>query len=110
MAALDTVAAKWFADIVSAAVIRLGVAEVELIAMAQVLQDDALPISRDAAVLVCAQDYPTVLAVARHGSLKGRKATIFIDPSLRMSQVDVGSARMVNDLTQAVYEACWLPE
>jgi len=110
VARLDTVATQWFASILSGAVTRLGVVEVELIAMAQVLKDDALPVSHDAAILICVQDRPTALAVARLGSLKGRAATIFVDASLGMSQVDMGDARVISDLTQAVYEACWLPE
>ncbi len=110
VAALDTVAARWFANIVAAAVTRLGVAEVELIGTLQLLQDEAQLFPRDAAILVCAQDRSTALAVARHGSLKGRAATIFVDPSLDVTEADMGGARMVNDLTQAVYETCWLPK
>ena len=109
VAALDTVAAQWFANIVSAAVTRLGVVEVELIEIAQVLQDDAQQVPYDAAILVCAHDRPTALAVARLESLKGRPTTFFVDAGLGMSQADMGGARIVNDLTQAIYEAYWLP-
>lgn len=110
IAALDTVAGHWFANIVSAAVTRLGIADVKVIAIAQLLRDDALPVSQDDAILICAQDRPTALALARHGSVKGRAVTFFVDASLGMSQADIGEARMVNDLTQAIYETCWLPE
>ena len=107
---LDTIADQWFANIVSSAIARLGVSEVKLTTMAQVLQNDIHPVLQNAAVLVCAQDSQTALAIAQHGALKGCLATIFLDPSLGITQADMGGVRIVNDLTQAVYEACWVPE
>ncbi len=110
VAALDTVAAAWFAANVRDAVDRLGVAEIELVALARLMADNALPMTPDAAILICVQDRQTALAVARHGSLEGRSAVIFVDSDSAEPLAELPGVRAVNDLTQAIYEASWIPE
>lgn len=104
---LTSTPAKWFAHILREAVHDLGVADVELIDLAHFLAGDVQPARSDAAMLVCAHDRKAASAILSNPRVAEGAPTIFMDTSVTPQMERRPGQRIVRDLSQALYEACW---
>jgi len=104
---LASTPARWFAHILREAVHDLGVAEVEVIDLARFLAGDVQPVRSGAAMLVCAHDREAASAILSNPRLAEGAPTIFMDTSVAPQTGEGLGHRIVSDLSQALYEACW---
>ncbi|MGZ8287096.1 MAG: PfkB family carbohydrate kinase [Allosphingosinicella sp.] len=104
-----SIASKWFADILQKAAADLGIAEVETVALELFLAGNIRP-TRNRAVLICALDQASANAILSNRWAREMEATVFIDASIRPQQDAAYGVRIVSDLSQALYDACWMVE
>ena len=104
-----SIASKWFSDILQKAAADLGIAKVETVDLGSFLAGNIGP-TADSAILICALDRNSADAVLSNQWVRERQATVFIDASIVNQRDEASGVRIVSDLSQALYDACWMVE
>lgn len=107
----DTIAKAWFLSILRDTMHRLGIPFVEIVDIAdyiRALGENSQP-DDSTATLFCVENEDAAMRLLSINDLDKNNPVIFADPRVQSYFSGLAGLRVFSDLSQAVYEICWMP-